>query len=452
MIRRFIDREDETGILEEEWNKNHSRLIILYGRRRIGKTRLITEFSKDKPGIMVFAEDTAPRLQIRNMQSECAKFFDDDLLASLDLITWDQLFTYIAEKSLPKRTYLIIDEFTYLIKNDPSVLSGLQKSWDTKLSMSNWCIILCGSMLGLMSGLALSSTSPLYGRRTRDIFLEPLPFMHARKFLSVPFKEALRIYLTIGGVPEYLLKAEDYRSFREFISREFFDRYGYFYREPYFLLTQEFRELKMYQSILNAVAIGNTTPAAIAQFCGTDARHLYPYLESMARLGIIEREEPAFLKSKNGVYRVKDSLFDFWFNFIFPHRQEIETSGYVPADQELDSYFGRRYESFVRRDFIPEIFPGYRTGRWWYKEDEIDLIAFEQKTSTIIFGEVKWGDLTRSDVKKLFNRLERKSKLVRHEEYANEKFVVVAGTIDEKAELLDEGFLVYDMSDIDRLM
>jgi uncharacterized protein len=451
MIRTFINRDKETAILEEEWNKSYGRLIILYGRRRIGKTRLITEFSKGKPGIMFFAEDTAPRLQIKNMQSESAKFFGDGLLASLDLGSWDQLFSYVAEKVPKNRSYLIIDEFTYLIKNDPSLLSALQKSWDTKLSMSKWCIILCGSMLGLMSDCALSSTSPLYGRRTRDIFLEPLPFLHARKFLSVPFEEALRIYLTIGGVPEYLLKAEDYRSFREFIGREFFDRYGYFYREPYFLLTQEFRELKMYQSILNAVAIGNTAPAAIAQFCGTDARHLYPYLESMARLGIIEREAPLLLKSKNGVYRVKDSLFDFWFNFIFPHRQEIEASGYIPTDPELDTYFGRRYESFVRRDFIPGIFPGYRTGRWWYKEDEIDLVALDKETSSIIFGEVKWGALSRSEVKRIITRLGKKSEKVRHEEYVNEKFMVVAGTIDGKADLLDEGFLVYDMGDIDRL-
>lgn len=298
MIREFVDREHEIKILEEEWEKSGGRLIILYGRRRIGKTRLIGEFTKDKPGVLYFAEDTSPSLQMRQLQAACATFLNDSLLASLDISSWEQLFTYIARHPPADRGYLVIDEFTYLARNDTTILSALQKSWDTDLAGSSWCILLCGSMPGLMSDLALSSTSPLYGRRTRDMLLEALRFSDARKFLSVPPVEALRIYLTIGGVPEYLLKAGDYRSFSDFITREFFDRYGYFYREPYFILSQEFRELKIYQSILQAVAYGHTSPGPIAQFCGLDSRHLYPYLESMTRLGIIERELPLLVNTK----------------------------------------------------------------------------------------------------------------------------------------------------------
>jgi Predicted ATPase (AAA+ superfamily) len=186
MIREFVDREHEIKILEEEWEKSGGRLIILYGRRRIGKTRLIGEFTKDKPGVLYFAEDTSPSLQMRQLQAACATFLNDSLLASLDISSWEQLFTYIARHPPADRGYLVIDEFTYLARNDTTILSALQKSWDTDLAGSSWCILLCGSMPGLMSDLALSSTSPLYGRRTRDMLLEALRFSDARKFLSVP--------------------------------------------------------------------------------------------------------------------------------------------------------------------------------------------------------------------------------------------------------------------------
>ena len=280
---------------------------------------------------------TRPRqCRYGRLQAACATFLGDSFLESLKIGSWEQLFTYLAKHPPARRGYLVIDEFTYLARNDPTILSALQKTWDKDFAGSQWCILLCGSMLGLMSDLALSSTSPLYGRRTRDMLLEALHFSDARQFLPMPPIEALKVYLSIGGVPEYLLKAGDYATWSDFTGREFFNRYGYFYREPYFILSQEFRELKMYQSILQAIAFGNTTPAQIAQFCGLDARHLYPYLEGMTRLGIIERELPILVTTKKGVYRIKDRLFDFWYTFVFPKRQSIELNQVLIQDSDFD--------------------------------------------------------------------------------------------------------------------
>lgn len=452
MIRVFVDREEERRILDEEWQKAGGRMIILYGRRRIGKTRLLTEFVQGKQGILSFSEDVSAQIQIKQFQAECAAFFNDDLLASLRMETWDQIFTYLAQKPLNKRAYLVIDEFTYLIKNDPSILSALQKAWDTALSGSNWCILLCGSMLGLMSDLALSATSPLYGRRTRDMLLEALPFVHAKKFLGQPFPDALRTYLTIGGIPEYLLKAADYASFSEFVEREFFSRFGYFYREPYFILSQEFRELKTYQSILNAIAEGNTAPGAIAQFCGMDARRIYPYLEGMTRLGIVERELPILVDTRHGIYQVKDTVFDFWYSFVFPNREAIETGAFRPSAAAMDRYFGKRFEGFVRREFVPRILPGSRVGRWWWKGEEIDVVSVDDQEHGIVFGECKWGALDRREARGVLTRLEAKAEKVRHERYPKERYLLVAGSVEGKEELQDEGCLVYDLADIEGLV
>jgi len=451
MIRDFVDREAERALLEEEWRGDGGRLIILYGRRRIGKTRLITEFIRGKEGILHFAEDTAPRIQIRRFGEAVAQFFSDPLLASLEITTWDQLFTYIARIPLTGRRYLVIDEFTYLIKNDPSILSALQKAWDTALAGSNWCILLSGSMLGLMTDSALSYTSPLYGRRTRDMLLGPLRFCDAREFLpSLSFRDALKVHLTIGGIPEYLLKAGDYPTYDTFVEREFFNRYGYFYREPYFMLSQEFRELRTYQAILNAIAVGKTAPGTIAQFCGMDTRHLYPYLEAMTRLGFIERELPLLGNRRQGLYRIADSIFDFWYNFVFSRRQAIETNGLAPDAVDLNPYFGKQFEAFVRDEFARVVFPGCTTGRWWYRDAEIDLVAVDEKAGSVVFGECKWGGLSKMEARGVLARLEQKAGLVRHARYPAERFCLVSGgDIGGKDRLREEGFLVYDMTDIE---
>ncbi|MCK9580472.1 MAG: ATP-binding protein [Methanoregula sp.] len=450
MIREFIDREEERALLEREWAAPGGRLIILYGRRRIGKTRLIDEFIRDKPGILSIAEDASPHIQIAQLKTRCADFFRDPFLASLDIASWEQLFTYLAQKPLTERTYLVIDEFTYLIRNDPSVLSVLQKAWDRSLSGSSWCILLSGSILSLMSDLALSSTSPLYGRRTRDILLGPLRFSDACKFFGFPFPDALKVYLSIGGVPEYLLKAGAYEDCDSFYRTEFFNRYGYFYHEPYFILSQEFRELKVYQSVLHAIALGNTAPTAIAQFCGLDTRHVYPYLESMIRLGLVEKEVPLLGASRQAIYRIRDRVFDFWYCYVFPRRQEIETGHPGPVLPDFNPYFGRHFEAFVRDEFAGIILPGYRTGHWWYKEDEIDLVAVDNTSSTVVFGECKWGDISLQQAKKILAVLKTKSKLVQAGQYRHRKYALFsAGTITGKDRLRDEGYLVFDRADIE---
>jgi len=305
-------------------------------------------------------------------------------------------------------------------------------------------------MLGLMTDSALSYTSPLYGRRTRDMLLEALRFRDARRFLpSFSFRDALKAHLTIGGIPEYLLKAGDYSNYETFVEREFFSRYGYFYREPYFLLSQEFRELKTYQAIASAVAVGNTSAGTIAQFCGMDARHLYPYLEAMIRLGIIEKELPLPGSRRQGLYRIKDCIFDFWYNFVFAHRQEIETESLSGDGVDLNPYFGKQFEVFVRNEFARSVLPGYTIGRWWYRGEEIDLVATQENAGSIVFGECKWGNLNEQEGRGVLMRLEQKAKHVRRDHYPSERFCLVAGSIEGKDRLREEGFLAYDLTDIE---
>ena len=455
MISEFIDRAAEISLLEEEWSKEKGRLIVLYGRRRIGKTRLLLEFinTKDRNGIFYIAEQSSVQIQINGLKDKIAEFLNDPLLRTIEINDWEHLLGYFAKNMPEERFYFIIDEFSYLIRSAPRVLSVLQKLWDTKFSASSVFIALSGSMLGLMSEKVLSYASPLYGRRTRDIFLEGLPFKYAEEFVRMPFEEALQLYLIIGGVPEYLLKASEYSNLGKFLEKEFFSKNGYFYREPYYIISQEFKELKTYFAILNAIAYGYTKPTEIANFTGMKTRSIYPYLENLIRLGFIERQVSIFGTQKRGIYVIKDCIFDFWFNFVFKHREELERGAFRLSEGEKNTYVGKKFEDFVRTEVFPFLLPfGFdKIGRWWHKGEEIDIVAVNGKRKQIYFFEVKWGKLNYREAEKLLHALSDKAKLADWHVKGGDKrdyYGIIAQSIEGKEELCDQGFMVYDLEDL----
>ncbi|GBE54179.1 MAG TPA: ATP-binding protein [Euryarchaeota archaeon] len=453
MISKFINRGNEISLLEEEWKKENGRLIVLYGRRRIGKTRLLMEFTKDRKGVFYIAEDSSARIQINGLKNSIADFLGDSLLKTLEIKDWSQLFEYLAKNMPEERFYLIIDEFSYLIKSDKRILSVLQRLWDTIFSHSPIVMVLSGSMLGLMSEMVLSYASPLYGRRTRDIHLEELPLKHARKFLSLPVEEAMKLYFITGGVPEYLLKAAEYNSLSRFLEKELLNKTGYFYNEPYFIISQEFRELKTYFSILNAIAYGNTRPADIANFVGIEARRIYPYLENLIRLGFIERQTSILGSPKKGIYFIKDSLFDFWFNFVFRYKEEIEREIFSQKSGDMSGYYGKKFENFVRKEIFPHLLNYSKIGRWWHREEEIDIVAINEPGKDIAFFECKWSKLKGRDVERIIKELRRKAKYVKWgNNDRNEQFGVIARHIEDKKILREAGFLLYDMEDFERIL
>ncbi len=304
--------------------------------------------------------------------------------------------------------------------------------------------------MGLMSDQVLSHSSPLCGRRTRDFLLEGLTFKYARKFLAMDEQQALELYLTIGGVPEYLLKAGDYTSSQEFIKKEFLHKYGYFYREPYFILSQEVKELINYFSILNAIAYGNTKPMEIANFVGIEARGIYPYLETLQRLGIIEREVPLFGNTKKGIYIIVDHIFDFWFNFVFKRREQIEEGSVRLDENELSTYLGKKFERFVIQEVITVLYLNYtKKGRWWYKDQEIDGVVVMEERKEIVLLEVKWRNIKYKRAEEILKKLQIKALGLEDETKRYKvKYGLIAKTIEKKEELRSEGYEIYDLEEI----
>jgi AAA+ ATPase superfamily predicted ATPase len=431
---RFIDREYEMSLLDRDWEAGGAVFEVICGRRRIGKTRLITEFIKDRDGIFFIAEDVNKKVQINELKNKIADFLEDDFLRTIEITEWKDLFEYLG-RVLPekKRFYIALDEFSYIIKNDTGVPSVLQKFWDTFLSNTQIFFLVSGSIFGLMQDKILSSTSPLYGRRTRDLLVRPLSFQNSAEFLKMPFEEKLKVYMTIGGVPEYLLKARNYRRVNAFLNAEFLKRDGYFYREPYFLLSQEFKEIKTYFTILNAISYGNTRPTEIANFAGLKSREIYPYLENLIRLGFIKRISPLIGKRRRGIYMISDEFFDFWFNFVFANREKIERDRIEIERLDANPYFGKRFEILVREELFHNFFDFDMVGRWWHRDREIDIVAL--KEDTILFGECKWKGKVNAE--RVVRALVEKAEYVPwNNESRTEEFVVFAKSFSKKIDKL----------------
>ena len=422
----FIDRFDELSLLENSWARDGAEFVVLYGRRRIGKTRLILEFMGGKKGIFFIAEDTSSKVQITELKDKIARYFEDDFLRRTEIKEWRDLFEYLT-KILPmeERFYFIIDEFSYILKNDPSVVSALQKFWDTFLGKTRAFFFVSGSLFDMMSEKVLSSSSPLYGRRTRDLLLTPLWFKDSLGFLNMPFVEKMKVYMGIGGVPEYLLRAREYKESGSFFKKEFLNKNGYFYREPYFLLSQEFKAIRTYFTILSAIAYGNTRPTEIANFSGIVSRRIYPYLENLIRLGFIERLTSITGGRRAGIYLIKDIFFDFWFNFVYENRESIERGTFKAEENRINTFFGKRFEDLIREQIASKISGFPHIGRWWYKDKEIDIVGLDATNNRILFGECKWSEDV--DAKKIYYQLkERKENLNWNKADRNEEYIIFA--------------------------
>ncbi len=404
---RFINRKEELEALESEWARDRAGFVVIYGRRRIGKTRLIAEFIKGKDGVFYTADNASPHTQMNELKVKFAEFFRDDVLKRLSFDSWRVFWDYIGKHIQHNRKFFIaLDEFSYLLKNSKDFATAFQSFWDNHLSHSQALLITSGSLLSIMLDEVLSVRAPLYGRRTRDMLIYPMSVRHSAEFLNMSEEDKLITYMVIGGIPEYLLKAADYLDVMKFLEMEFLSRYGYFYREPYFILSQEFKEMRTYFSILNAVALGNTTPNQIANFVGIDTRKVYPYLEKLVVTNFLVGETPIGAKKRLKIYRISDPMIDFWFNFVYPNRDGIELGTYRLSRNRLNAFLGRRFEDFVRENLILMLGrPFTRIGRWWRKGAiEIDIVAFTQ--NEIFFVECKWQKVIG---KRVMGRLKRKA-------------------------------------------
>lgn len=402
----FIGRKTELAELEANYQMS-SGFVVIYGRRRVGKTTLITEFIKNKPALYFLATKEREVANIQNFQQQLAAFTRKDYLRTAPVTDWITLLSLFAEHDPDRKKILIIDEFQYLAETNPAFPSILQKAWDEILSRHNIMLILCGSYISMMKTHALSYESPLYGRRTAQIRLQPLTFTElATHYTQKPFPELVSLYAVTGGVPKYLEFFDNDAGIFANISRHILNKNGYLYEEPIFLLEKEVDGPMTYFSILKAVAAGKTRLSELAAALEMKATTLSPYLATLIDLHLIERRipatEPAPGHSKKGRYHIQDSFLRFWFLFVSPNKSELEIGRSDAVLERIRPHFIDRFVSFVYEDVCRELFWNLcssgkisfepsRVGSFWGRGDvEIDIAAVDHTGKKLFAGECKF--------------------------------------------------------------
>lgn len=421
----FIGRKMELSFLEEKYKSTTGQLIVLYGRRRVGKTETLKEFCKDKPHVFYSCRECTDRQQLLSYSEKILKTGIPAAQYIHEFQDWESAFTSILEFPGNEKKLLVIDEFPYMCRANETIPSILQNLWDSSLKDTNLMIILCGSAMSFIEKEILAEKNPLYGRATGIYKMTEMPFSDVIRFFpDYSPMDQITVYAILGGIPHYLKQFDNHITVEENIKKNILTKGSVLYSEVEFLLRQELRETAVYNTIIEAIALGNTALNDIFNKTQIDKTKLAVYLKNLMELQIVEREFSVAdsvkerAKSSKGLYQLTDHFFRFWYSFVFTTYSDLEagdTEGvmkYVVTPQ-LHEFTAFVFESLCR-DYIrllnrQEKLP-YRyakIGRWWGKvtknkegedghksrmtyETEIDVMAVDQQSKHYLLGECKY--------------------------------------------------------------
>ena len=421
----FIGREAELKFLQDKFDSENGQLVVLYGRRRVGKTETLREFCKGKQHVFYSCTQSTDKVQLSKFSKHILK---EDIPAKQyisEFADWESAFRSVLDFPFgDEKKLLIIDEFPYMCKGNKSIPSVLQNLWDAELKDKNVMIVLCGSAMSFIEKELLAEKNPLYGRATGIYKMTEMGFYDAVKFFpNYSDKDKVLAYSILGGIPHYLRQFSSKLSLAENIKKNILTKGSVLYSEVDFLLHQELRETPIYNSIIEAVALGNTKLNDISQkSLVEDTSKTSVYLKNLIELGIVEREFSVDSKNKEkansnrGTYRLTDNFFRFWYAFGFTNFSQLEDGDidgvydYViaPALHEFASFtFEDVCKEFVRemqkKNELP--FRYSKMGRWTGKttvrdkdapkgvriaETEIDILGIGKSGKEYLVGECKF--------------------------------------------------------------
>jgi AAA+ ATPase superfamily predicted ATPase len=403
-MNKFINRESELAQLEGQFAQNSGSLVVLYGRRRLGKTCLLHEFASSKPHCYFMADRAGEADLRRSLAKAMAVALGEPVLETAEYASWYDLFAAFDRfRPREQRFVLIFDEYQYLCQVQPAFSSFLQKWWDEHWSGANMVVVLCGSVTSMMYRETLAASAPLYGRASAQILLRPIGFHHISKFL--PDKtgvERLEFYALTGGVPRYLRLASPYRCLKDALEALVLNPDGILHNEARQLLQEEIQTPNQCWSILNAVGSGANRISEIAGRMGQPANKLTRYLDLLKDLHLLRRETPVLernpAKSKKGIYVVSDPFFRMWFGAIYPYGSFFEfaekEAAYSRIEPRIEKLISECYEE-VCRQWIRERaldFNAVSVGRQWSSGYEIDVAGVDANGHLSVVGECKWSE------------------------------------------------------------
>ncbi|MBL9017211.1 MAG: ATP-binding protein [Myxococcales bacterium] len=404
MEEDFLGRRTELQLLEAGYRSEGGAFIPVYGRRRIGKSELILHFLGSRPAVYHVGKVATPELQIREFLDEAARSLGEPLLAQVAATDWRGALEAVEKAwKQPKKLVLAFDEFQWTAAASPELPSLLQELWDRRWKRGKVMLILCGSMIGFMEREVLGAKSPLFGRRTAQIHLQPFGFQEATAFHPRWSRtDQAKVRFVVGGVASYLRAFDPARSFEQNLVANLFSEFAPLFQEPEFLLREELREVASYHAVLSAIAAGETSIRGIANASGLAERGLTYYLDQLQALGYVARRYPLTAKKPNARqlrFVLEDPLLRFWFRFVFPHKSAVQRLGPARAFAELvkphlDSYFGGCFERLCREALAAEYardgVAGFTVGEYWDATTQLDVVGM-RADGWIDLGECKWG-------------------------------------------------------------
>ena len=391
----MIDRRSELDWLTSHLTSEDRQLLVLYGRRRVGKTTLVTTAldSLEADSVYHLCNQRGPAHNAQAFATRCAETLDD---IPPDVDGFIEAFRYLKAR-IDGPCVVAIDEFSYLVEDDETIPSVFQTVVDEVLDGTAISLVLLGSSISMMEEGVLSYDSPLYGRRTGQWRLEPLSFGDVTSFFpNYDIDTRIRAYSVLGGVPAYLEQFDPDRSLLDNVEASVLSKGEFLHEEPEFLLRQELREPTTYMAILEAIAAGSTRVTEIANEIGRDASGLSRYLQNLARLALIERETPVTDPDGRGLYRITDDFLRFWFRYVAPNQGTLEQGRTAPVRasiaETLPTHTSRTFEAVCREAVRSPTFPVAcsRVGRWWYGGEEVDVVGLDPQSNTLLLGECKW--------------------------------------------------------------
>lgn len=429
---KFVDRIEETARLRDALSREKSSLVVVYGRRRLGKSTLIKRVLSDRD-VYFLADRSEGQHQRTLLAKVIAQVFSDfDKLTYPD---WESMFRAVNYRA-EKRFTLCLDEFPYLVEQSPELPSVLQKLVDEKQLKYN--LVLCGSSQNMMYGLFLDSTAPLYGRADEIMRLAPIRLPYIQEALGLDATAAIEEYSVWGGVPRYWELRESRNSLDDALWHNILSVNGALYEEPIKLFQDDVKDIVKTSTIMSYIGTGANRLSEIAGRCDEQATNLSRPLKKLIDLGFLEKDIPFGIDEKNAkksLYKIEDPFMAFYYQFVVPNRSFIELNRRLPIEQALNTHFSEyvsmQWEKMCRDAVTGNLVNGVVYGkakRWWgsvlneakkAEQVEFDVVAESIDKKYLLVGECKWT--TQENGKQLTAELLRKAKLL---PFANDYTIV----------------------------
>lgn len=457
----FIGRERELTSLNRLYTSDQFEFVVIYGRRRVGKTALINQFIKGRKSIYFMGVESNAKQNLENFSKNIMEF-GTGIRMETSFVSFQAALEYVFTLSRTERLILAIDEYPYVARSSESLASTLQLLIDKYKDQSKLMLILCGSSMSYMEDHVLAYKAPLYGRRTAQMKILPFDFSDTcRYFKGFSDQDKAFIYGIAGGTPQYLAQMNDHLSIADNIKNTFLNPTSSLFEEPENLLKQEVREPALYNAIITAIATGASRMAEISTKIGENTSVCTSYLKNLISLGLIQKETPYEEKSsRKSIYSIADNMFRFWYRFV-PENNSIIARGasdlaYERIEPYLSDYMGKVFEEICMQYLWKLLLTGNcpvafkDLGRWWgtdpstRSQTEIDIMGEQDKT-TALFGECKWTN-EKADTGVL-EKLIQRSQLFHYSEvhlYLFSKSGFSQGCIEKAAKMKNINLVTYD--------